>query len=210
MSARTLSLKFLSAGIALCALVSAAPAKAAPLVVTTSRFSLTFQDGWTTFPFGNDTLKVVMNPTINATAYMAAVISDHPMTAQELSQYMAMYGAADSLEKTAEGTKTIGGKSFTYVEYKSTKAGDEDGRYRFYYTHSGNLLFNTNVGYEIPDATAAIAQVEAALATLTLNSTNALRASALRGPAFRPATHDVLGRSGFGVRPVRLFGVPAL
>lgn len=209
MSARTKILKSLSAAIALAAVVSAVPVKAAPpLLVSTTKFSLTFQDGWATFPFSSDTIKFVMNQSLSATCYLTAVPQTRELTAQEIAAYMAMYGGSDSLVQTATGTKTLGGKTFSFVEFKDVD--DSSGRARFYYTSTGSLLFNATTAFDVDNSAAVIAQVEAALATLTLNSGASLRAAALRGQGFRPATHDVLGRSGQAVRPVRLFRMPAL
>jgi hypothetical protein len=212
MSVRKLSSHALSAAFALAAFAAFVPAQAAPLLVTTGKYSLTFQDGWQSFPVGTgDSVKVVMQPTLEATCYMTASVQDHPLSAQEIAAYMALYGGADSVTQTASGTATLGGKSFNYVDFKSNDSADADTRVRFYYTVSGSLLFNAFVGYDVTKGTAPVTQVEAALATLTLNGGAALRPVAeWRRPAFRPAVHDALGRFRPAAYRTPLFRLPAL
>jgi hypothetical protein len=213
MSARKLFPRLTFAALALAALVSAVPAKAAaPVVVTTSRYSITFPDGWMLFaiPGSSDTVKYLLNLESEAGCHMMAVPQANPLTAQEIAALMAGYAAGDSLVKTDGGTKTIGGKTFSFVEFKQLSSDDSSGRGRFYYTTAGNLLFHASVVFDVETAATIVPQVEGALATLTLNATTGLRAAALRGSATRAATLDVLGRSGADIRQARMFRVPSL
>lgn len=207
MSARKSTFGFLAAALVAASLSTAAPAKAAPLVVTSSKFSLTFQDGWSMLPFTSDSIKFVMNAAAGGTAYMTAVPSSGELTAQQIAAYIAMYGQSDSIVQTANGTKTLGGKSFSYVEFKDTE--NPDDRVRFFYYSNGTMLFHLSAIYEVAKTETVVAQVEAALATLNLQANTGLRAAALRFQGVRPARHDVLGRSAGSARPARLFRVPA-
>lgn len=210
MSASKLNLGILTAAIALATCLSASPAQAAPLPVATSNYSLTFQDGWSLFPFGNDSLKFIMNDSLGATCYMMAITQAQPLSAQQIAAYMAMYGASGNVVQSGTGAKTLGGKSFSFVEFKYLNEADTVGRSRFYYTQAGSLLFHASAAFEVDNSEAVIAQVEAALATLVLNANSSLRAASLRKPESPAATHDVLGRSHAPARPARLYRLPTL
>jgi hypothetical protein len=184
-------------GIAL--FVMAAPLRAQTLV-TTTKFSLTFPTGWTKLPLGTDTAgAAVMNMTNDAFSFLfGAPHAGGALTTEELKAAMLAAGATDSLTKTTEGTKTLGGKSFSFVEFKQAvpDAGDEDARYRVYFYTQGNFLFEAIIGFDTVDSPAAVADLESALATLTIAPGAGLRRLAGQArPLFHRSAHDVLGRT---------------
>lgn len=191
------------------AALTSSPARAAT-PVSTSRFTLSFPTGWQALPVttGGDSVAAVLNPTMMAYCYMTATITDHPLTAQEVDAYRQAYAGSDSVTKVTDGTKSLGGKSFTYVEYQATDTASGPSRVRIYYTTSGANLFTTVLIYDPATGAGSVADLESALATLSLKST-AIRAWAARTvPGMRPADRDVLGRSRSLVARTALFRVP--
>lgn len=177
----------------------AAPLRAQTLVAT-SKFSLTYPAGWTKLPLGNDTSgAAVMNMTNNAFSFLAgSPHSGGALTTEELKAAMMAYGGADSLTKTDEGSKTLGGKAFSYVEFKQSvpEEGEESALYRVYFYTQGNFLFEAILGFDTVNSPTAVADLETALATLVISPSAGLRRVAVQArPLFHRSAHDVLGRS---------------
>ena len=190
--------------------LTSVPARAAT-PVTSSRFSLTFPTGWQALPVqtGGDSVQMVMNIPMQSSCYLSSTTSDHPVTAQELDSMLLSSAGTDSITKVTGGTKSIGGKSFTYVEYRAADtATNGDSRIRLYYTASGTNLFSAMLIYDPATGAGAVADVETALSTLSL--TTAIRAWAAGArPGLRAADHDILGRlQPLATRSV-LFRLPA-
>ena len=215
MPGRTLNLKTLFAALAFMALAGT-HAHAAPLVISTPKFSITFPDGWASLAYpglptnNNDSSQQIYDSTLGIFAHLLVRTSDHPPTAQELALYLTLYGGGTGTEKTGDGTKTLGGKSFPWAEYKSTDTSDADTRVRFYYTVSGNTLFYGFMAYDIKDMTAAIASFEAGLATLNLPVGIRTRLAVTARPDLRVATMDILGRARPLALRTPLFRAPSL
>ncbi len=111
---------------------------------------------------------------------------------------MKGFGATDSLETTADGTKTLGGKSFSFIEWKKAGAtgAEAKDRYRVYFLTTGTVMFEGILGFDTDNSVSALADMEAALATLTLTGGTAIFRAAsarVRPASVRPA-RDVLGR----------------
>ena len=206
MSVRKTLFALTAAALAMAAL----PARAAGTLVATSRYSLTFPEGWTLFTITqSDSFKFVINQELGATCYTASSITDHPVTAPEIAAAIRQYGQTDSVTKTTDGAKTLGGKEFSYIEYRNTDASDST-RARFYYVSSGNLLFTAYTAYTAGGSgNTVVTQVEAALATLTLNANTALRRAGRGDAGSRPADHDLMGRLRPGAARMALFRLPS-
>jgi hypothetical protein len=175
---------------------AALPARANTLFAT-SRFQISFPDGWQPLiPVGpNDSLMVLYSEASMASSWISVHTTDHPMTAAEIDAYREVFTGTANSTKVSDGTKSLGGKSYTYFEYEADDTTDGRERTRIYYMASGSLLFAGSVSYELADASAAVADMEAALATLSLAGTpiRALAPSPFAG--LRPADHDILGRA---------------
>jgi hypothetical protein len=201
---RLLPLAFLSLAV-----IAVIPSRAS-VSYTTSRFQITFPDGWQslTVPGSADTLLAVFSQTTMAFSWMSVSITDHPMTADELDALRQVYAGSDSVVKGSDGTKTLGGKSFSYVEYEIVDTAEGNGRMRIYYTSSGNQLFTCLLSYE-PGGTAAVTQMETALGTLSFVGTPIRALAARLTPSPRTGDHDVLGRArGLSTR-TWLYSLPA-
>jgi hypothetical protein len=183
-------------GLALCAV--AAPLRA-QTVVSTTKFSLTFPSTWMKVPLATDSAASVINLANQALSFLVGVPhAGGDLTAEELRAAMIAFGSNDSLNKTNEGAKILGGKSFSFVEFKLTDAeeGEENARYRAYFYTQGNMLFEAILGFDTVESPAAIADLETALATLAITPGAGIRRLAVRNrPLFHRSAHDVLGRS---------------
>lgn len=195
--------------LSLSALMSV-PARAATSAAT-SRFSLTFPTGWQALPdpTGGDSVLAEINSTLMAYCYMTATTTDHPLTAQELEAYRQAYGGSDSATKVTDGTKTIGGRSFTFVEYQATDTSNGASHIRIYYTANGSNLFTTVLIYDPAGGAGAVTDLETALATLTLSASPIRVVAARSGPAWRAADHDILGRARPLAARTALFRLPS-
>jgi hypothetical protein len=199
-SGRKLSSHGLSAAFALALCVVVSPAFS-QVLVSNANFSLTFPDGWMKISLGpkaDSSGATLYNLTSGASTFLHAEPHSGNLSAAEIAAAMKSFGVADSLEVTAEGTKTLGGKTFTFIEWKKKGAtGDEaNDRYRVYYYTTGTYVFQGMLGFDTGNATEAVADEESALATLVITGgTATLRTSApgLRPSNFR-AGRDVLGR----------------
>lgn len=188
---------WVACGLALCAM--AAPLRAQTLVNTT-KFSLTFPAGWEKIPLGADSsVAVVMNMTNDAVTYlMSAPNAGGTLTTEQLKAAMLASGSADSVTQTGEGTKTLGGKSFSYLEFKEAvpEEGDENARFRIYFYAQGTLLIEAILGFDTVESPTAVANLETALATLSITPGAGIRRLAVHNrPFFHRSAHDVLGRT---------------
>lgn len=196
---RSLSIPTLSAacGLALC--VAVAPAFS-QVPVSNKAFSLNFPDGWMKVSLGasDSSSATLYNMTSGASTYLFSAAHTGNLTAAEIAAAMKGFGATDSLETTAEGTKTLGGKSFSFIEWKKAGAtgAEAKDRYRVYFTTTGTVMFEGILGFDTDNAASATADMESALATLTLTGGTAIfrAASAHLRPVSGRAARDVLGR----------------
>jgi hypothetical protein len=189
---------------------AADPARAGT-AFTTSRFQITFPDGWQalTAPGTGDTVLAVFSQTTFAFSWMSVSTFDHQPTAQEIEAYRQAYSGSDSVTKVADGTKTLGGKSFTYIEYEVVDSTDGTSRARFYYTQGGMSLFTSFLTYDPAVGSASVAQLETALGTLNLTGAPIRPLPARAYPALRAADRDILGRARALQAPARLYRLPA-
>lgn len=183
-------------GLVLCAMASPLRAQTP---VTTTKFSLTFPTGWMKVPLGTDSVAAAMNLANEAVAYMMLVPhAGGDLTAEQIKAAMTANGGADSVTKTGEGTKTLGGKSFSYLEFKEAvpEEGGENARFRIYFYTQGTVLFEAILGFDTVDSPAAVADLETALATLAISPGAGLRRVAVQArPLSLRSAHDVLGRT---------------
>ncbi|MBW8886316.1 MAG: hypothetical protein JF616_01055 [Fibrobacteres bacterium] len=190
---------------------SAVPA-AASTTYSTSRLQITFPDGWQPLlPFGpQDSLMSFINLDISASSWIILHTTDHPMTAQELDAYGKSLSGADPTITVSNGSQTLGGKSFIYLEYDEvdTTTGAKQ-RTRLYYTYNGSLQINGTLTYDPSVGTTAQADMESALASLTVAGTPILAFGARTHASLPPADHDILGRSRAFSARTRLFRLPA-
>jgi hypothetical protein len=184
-------LPFLSLALA----AAAAPARAA--TIATSSFSLAVPAEWADSPFIDDSAATI-GDTAGTSCDLFTQIADRPVTAQEIDSLRGEYTIpGDSLAKLSEGPRTLGGRPFTFVEYRDTDTSLGDSRVRFYFAFEGGLLFTAALEYANDPGSNAVTLLESALATLKLGSAAPVRA--WTGLASRPlppaAARDVLGRA---------------
>ncbi|MDB5104947.1 MAG: hypothetical protein JWP91_2636 [Fibrobacteres bacterium] len=207
-------LRILSAACILAFGAVAAPVSAQTLV-TTNNFNLTLPPGWSKFSAGQtDTASVIiMNIPNEANGILMGVPHQGALTSAEITAALNNLAASDSLIILDQGNKTLGGKAFSFIEFKNANPADEQeasDRFRIYYLTQGTFLFEAIVVYPVDKSGPVAAGIEAALATLNLTASAHLRAVAdFSRPGFRPADHDVMGRSNaVQARRTILFRVP--
>jgi hypothetical protein len=199
-SARILSGRILSAvlGLAICAAVAPVFSQ---VPVSNANFSLTFPTGWMKLSLGGqgDSAGIIMFKMSDTTsAFLFAAPHEGNLTAAEIAAAIESFGSTDSLEVVADGTKTLGGKSFSFIDWKKAGAtGDEaKDRYRVYFLTTGTFMFEGILGFTTDNATSAVGDMESALATLNLTGGSAIRrvASAALRPSSLRVGRDALGR----------------
>jgi hypothetical protein len=139
----------------------------------------------------------VSSLSLQAYCYLTATVPDHPPTLEEIDSAMQAKGL--SLAKVAEGTMTLGGKTFLFLEYRptlSTNPEDSSARVRIYNAGIGPDLFSSVFNYRSTNAAEALADMEAALATLSLSGTPIRARPFPARPGLSSAARDILGRSG--------------
>ncbi|MEO6096214.1 MAG: hypothetical protein ABIW76_11120 [Fibrobacteria bacterium] len=169
--------------------------------VSNARFSITFPSGWMKLPASSQSDSagaVLIHFATGASTFLFAAPHEGNLTAAEIIAAIKDFGTTDSVEVAAEGAKTLGGKSFSFIEWKKAGAtGDEAlERYRVYFHTTGTFMFEGILGFDTDNAASAIGDMETALATLNLTGSTAIRrlaAKALRPTSVR-ANRDVLGR----------------
>jgi hypothetical protein len=184
-------------GLATCAV---APAFS-QVPVSHANFTITFPAGWTKIPLGaqgDSAGAMLMNVSTGSSTFLFAAPHVGELTAAEIAAAIRNSGATDSLEVITEGTKTLGGKSFAFIDWKKAGVtGDEDvERYRVYFHTTGTFMFEGILGFDKDKMTASVADMETALATLNLTGGSAIRRVASAGlrPSSLRAGRDVLGR----------------
>lgn len=179
------------------AALAAVPARAESRF-STSRFEITFADGWLEQPSlvaGDSGVSLMYGYSMMGFCYLTASLADHPLTAQDSEALRKQVGGADSVIEVAEGSDTLGGKTFSYAEYQNADTSNGDIRLRLYSTSSGTLRFNSILTYDHANGAILVAEMDSALATLAF-PTAPIRPWAPRSAsAQRAADHDVLGRS---------------
>jgi hypothetical protein len=199
------SLPFLSLALA----VAAAPAGAA--TIATSSFSLTVPAEWADAPFTDDSAATI-GDTAGTSCDLFTQIADGAVTAREIDSLRDEYTLpGDSLAKVAEGPRSLGGRSFTFVEYRDTDTSLGDSRVRFYFAFEGGLRFAAALEYVNDPGNKAVTLLESALATLKLGSAAPVRAPAALASRSLPtaAARDVLGRSRAMRSRTAFFRLPA-
>lgn len=178
-------------------LLSSRTAVAAPVVISGTKFSITYQDGWASVIPMKDSTYFLMNATLNgAFVNGVGVQMGNGITAATYARiftsgFTAQFALIDS------SNKTFGANSFICNTYRdSSTGGDAKSRIRVYVTTKGSYAFISWLAYSLPDEASVVAQQEAALATLNITAISGIRiapvgmASALPREAF-----DVQGRS---------------
>jgi hypothetical protein len=177
-------------------LLSPKASLAAPLVITKSDYNLTYPDGWMAPIASGDTSYFAMNAVLSsALAYGIALPMDNGV---DPSYYAHLFTASYTHQflRTDSANVVLGGKTFVMTAYKDT-ASDEDStnRIRIYSNTKGNYLFVSWLIYDLEDA-AAIAQQEAALASLNITAITGIRNVSVAGKTNAPqAGFDIQGRS---------------
>jgi hypothetical protein len=177
-------------------------ASAAPVTVDKRDYKLTYGDGWAASPFlpSTDSTSMVMKEFGadeeggTAITWTSAMNGVSEATAP---QYIAALTMAyqQGLVRTDSSTKSLGGKSFITTGWKDTSAEDSTGRVRIYALQQGSFLFISWLVYDAPQGDAAVAEVEAALATLEIKATGIRRLAWDRRIHPARARIDVLGRT---------------
>jgi hypothetical protein len=213
--------RILPANLSLAALAAAACLAASPasaVEIGNSSFALTFPAGWSKLDLGaNDSAAVtaIKSGGVGGTVIMTGTNHEGTLTPAEMTAYIAQYAASDSVTIVDQGPKTLGGKTFTFIEFKRANPADEvegAARYRFYFINQGDYLFQAFSFYNALIGIGAITEIETALGTLRLTPGTALRAAAgIASPRLRPADRDVLGRfQRPEVRQAPRFRLPSL
>jgi hypothetical protein len=215
MSSRAFLSNLSLTALSLAAWAAVAPASA--VEIGNSKFSLTFGNDWAEQNLGeNDSsaVSVVKGNILAGMAILSLSAHEGPLSQAEMTSYLSMYAASDSFTVVDEGSKTLGGKAYTFLELKKAdpaNAIEEATRYRFYFHSQGNLLFNAFTFYNTLMGAGVPADIEAALATLEIKAAAALRSAREQvRPRFRPSELDALGRFRQAEgRRTPLFRVPA-
>lgn len=163
----------------------------------TNRFEITFGDGWQDQPSlvaGDSAVFLVYGYSMMGFCYMTASVADSPVSARDFENLRKQYAGADSVFKVAEGSDTLGGKAFSYAEYKNADSSNGDTRIRIYSTSEGSLRFQSLLVYDHSASGPLIPALDSALGTLTFTPAPVRAWSPNRAPALRPADHDILGR----------------
>jgi hypothetical protein len=188
---------FLACAILAASATLAVPARAESRFAT-SRFEITFGDGWQDQPslVGNDSAVFLMyGYSMMGFCYMTASSADHPVSPGDFESFRKQYAGADSVIPVAEGSDTLGGKTFAYSEFKNADTSNGDVRIRLYSTSDGSLRFQSLLVYDYPVGTLLVSAVDSALGTLSFSPATPIRERpAPSRPALRAVDHDVLGR----------------
>jgi hypothetical protein len=164
---------------------------------STSRFEITFGDGWQDQPslVGSDSsVFLIYGYSMMGFCYMTASEADSPVSARDFENLRKQYAGADSMFKVAEGSETLGGKAFSFAEYKNADSSNGDTRIRIYTTSEGALRFQSLLVYDFSAGGPLIPALDSALGTLTFSPAPIRAGSPNRFQALPPADHDVLGR----------------
>lgn len=160
---------------------------------------------WATSPIPSmDSLtNIIMDTTHGAIAWTHVSYGTGGLTAEQYLSFMSL-GATEGFTKTDSTIKTLGGRSFNTVGWKSTEDDDTTGRVRTY-VHLNNttgLLFFAWIVYDDPEGAPAVAEFEAMLGGATVGIRRNLSAWNPRRDANLPRL-DVLGRTwrATGTRP---------
>jgi hypothetical protein len=172
---------------------------------TTSRFQITFPNGWQSLtpPKGADSILIVLKQASSAGGGVRVTTDAHPLTAEEYDAGRQLVYGLSTSDAVSKGSKTLGGKAFTYAEYT-----DGNGLGRFYFMSSGTQYVVASVSYAPSEGTAAVTEMESALATLTLPGTPIHPLAVRSSATLRPVDHDLLGRSRTLSAPTWLFRLP--
>ena len=195
---------------ALCLCVFAMTAKAQSLEVTTSNYSLTFPNGWSRMSLGQPDTSIVTLTQASSSSFAITAGVAHPgaLTQKDIDSSLSEQSGGDSIEIVTQGTKTLGGRDFNYLEYKMKGAAATDPHTRVYLETQNGFLFEAILIYHPTAGTAAITDVESALATLRITfGSPVLRARKRATLAPRLASLDLLGRT-YGPSIGRLAGTP--
>jgi hypothetical protein len=188
-----------------CSLFAAASLTAIPSRAesrySTNRFEITFGDGWQeqaslveASPGGDSALSLMYGYSMLGYCFMSASLAEQPVTDRDFETFRKQYAGADSVLQVAEGSDTLGGKAFSYVEYKNADSANGDIRIRLYSASEGPLRFQSMLVYDSGVGSNLVAEMDSALAGLTFSPTP-IRSRLSRPPlAERPAEHDILGR----------------
>jgi hypothetical protein len=162
----------------------------------TNQFEITFGDGWQDQPsvVGDSAVLLMYGYSMMGFCYMTASSAGQPVSAGDFDSFRKQYAGADSVIKVAEGSDTLGGKAFTYSEFKNADSSNGDIRILRTSTSNGSLRFQALLVYEYPVGTLLVSAMDSALATLAFSPTPIRTRLSSAPPALRAADHDVLGR----------------
>lgn len=176
-------------------------ALAVPLTIVKSAYTLTYADGWATSPFlpSNDSMSMVMKDfggdDGNAVTWTHGQTGVTENTAPIFINALTM-AYNQGFERIDSSTKVLGGKTFHTTTWRDTGVdSDSTARVKVYAVQQGSFLFVSWLVYNTPDGDGSVAEVEAALASLTIT------ASGIRRFAWNRQTHqarariDILGRT---------------
>jgi hypothetical protein len=199
MSHRILSAKLSLAAFAAATCLAAAPASA--VEIGNASFTLTFPSGWSKLVidgYESEAVTAMKGGGVGGTVIMSVSNHEGGLTPAEMTAYIAQYASSDSVTVLDQGTRTLGGKAFSFIEFKKAHPVNEVesmSTYRFYFINQGNDLFQAFSYYNTLTASGAVTDIESALGTLRLTPSASVRAAAgPAGPQPRSADRDALGR----------------
>ncbi len=191
-------MSMLSAGLFVAALLlSIRTIDAAPIAIIKPGFSLTYQDGWTDEGVPSDSVYALMNTTLTHSVVIGngLAMSSGLDASTYINAYTASY--ANNSARTDSSTKTLGANVFMTASFvDTTGASDTPAHVHYYVTTKNGLLFASWLISISTEDSAAVAQEEAALATLKFTATAGIRLRSVSMVSGLPrAGFDIQGRS---------------
>lgn len=184
-------------------LVTLAPlaAFAAPLTVDKTDYRLTYGEGWAVPRFlpDRDSASIAektygLEEEFTATSWTQGLTGVTDSTAAtRIASITQVY--RQGLVPTDTTVKTLGGKDFRSTGWRDTGDGGGGQRLRIYSYRQGSFLFLSWVVHDSPEADGAVAEVEAALASLEIKATGIPRFAWNRRDHRARARVDILGRT---------------
>jgi hypothetical protein len=182
-------------------LLTTSPAVFSQVLIQKTDFNLTFPSGWMELKYPGTPVNVsgfnVMDTIDNeSAAFGQGLQNTGGMTASQLA---AIYANAALVEmaRTDSTNKVLGNYTFITVGYKDTSVdADTSSRVRIYVTTKGNYVFAAWLVYNTDKGPASLARMEAALATLNITASAAIRHfSATRKDKLPGQYFDIQGRN---------------
>jgi len=149
---------------------------AAPLMITTQDFSLTYPEGWSSFAAVKDSSSYsALGITRGGTAFG---VGEHISNEGEvvISSAILSQTVLTNYQRLDSTNLTLGKYVFAVRTYKGAAGSKADtaSRIKIYITHKGNYIFLSYMVYTTASASTAVADQNAAMASLTITATSAI------------------------------------